>query len=98
MPRQILNGFFIVAAAALGLVMSATPAAAATSDNTAAQAARQDKSTALVQLNGEPLSTDARTRPAPGRKIDFNSNTVRSYRAQLAALRNGCRPTCRRRG
>jgi subtilisin family serine protease len=31
------------------------------------------------------LSTYAATKPAPGKKIDFNSNTVKSYRAQLAA-------------
>ena len=48
----------------------------------------QDTATALVQLSAEPLATYAATRPAPGKKIDFNSNTVKSYRAQLSALRN----------
>jgi minor extracellular serine protease Vpr len=48
----------------------------------------QDNSAALVQLQGEPLSTYVKTRPAPGKKIDFNSNTVRAYRAQLNAVRN----------
>ena len=28
------------------------------------------------------------TKPPQGKKIDFNSNTVKAYRAQLAALRN----------
>lgn len=47
-----------------------------------------DRSSAVVQLKGDPLSTSPRTRPAHGRKIDFNSNAVRSYRAQLNAQRN----------
>ena len=47
-----------------------------------------DKSSAIVQLKGDPLSTYSATKPAPGKKIDFNSNTVKSYRAQLAAGRN----------
>ncbi len=47
-----------------------------------------DRSSAVVQLKGDPLSTSPRTKPAPGRKIDFNSNAVRSYRAQLNAGRN----------
>jgi hypothetical protein len=41
-----------------------------------------------VQLNGDPLSTYVKTKPAPGKKIDFSSDTVKSYRAQLSALRN----------
>ena len=48
----------------------------------------QDKSAALVQLNGEPLATYVRTKPPQGKKIDFASNTARSYRAQLSNLRN----------
>jgi minor extracellular serine protease Vpr len=47
-----------------------------------------DRSSAVVQLKGDPISTNPRTKPAHGRKIDFNSNTVRSYRAQLNAGRN----------
>jgi minor extracellular serine protease Vpr len=47
-----------------------------------------DQSSAVVQLKGDPLSTSPRTKPARGRKIDFNSNAVRSYRAQLNAGRN----------
>jgi minor extracellular serine protease Vpr len=47
-----------------------------------------DSSSVIVQLRGDPLSTYRATKPAPGRKIDFNSNTVRSYRAQLSRLRN----------
>ena len=47
-----------------------------------------DRSSAVVQLKGDPLSTSPRTKPAHGRKIDFKSNAVRSYRAQLNAQRN----------
>jgi subtilisin family serine protease len=43
---------------------------------------------AIVQLKGEPLSTYTGTHPARGKKIDFNSDTVKSYRAGLSALRN----------
>jgi minor extracellular serine protease Vpr len=47
-----------------------------------------DRSSAVVQLKGDPLSTSPRTKPAHGKKIDFDSNSVRSYRAQLNAGRN----------
>ena len=47
-----------------------------------------DTSSVIVQLKGDPLSTYSATKPAPGKKIDFNSNTVKSYRAQLVAGRN----------
>ncbi|PYJ67669.1 MAG: hypothetical protein DME76_14655 [Verrucomicrobia bacterium] len=50
-----------------------------------------DNSSVVVQLRGDPLSTHSATKPAPGKTIDFNSNTVKSYRAQLAVLRNGFR-------
>jgi minor extracellular serine protease Vpr len=73
--------------AALGLVMAGAPAATPSNDATSTQAT-QDTSSALVQLNGDPLSTYTKTKPPQGKKIDFNSNTVKSYRAQLSALRN----------
>src|SRR5215831_20166028 len=47
-----------------------------------------DNSSAIVQLKGDPISTNSSTKPPHGRKIDFNSNTVKSYRAQLNARRN----------
>src|SRR5438128_6700332 len=53
-----------------------------------AQGPTEDTSSVVVQLKGDPLSTYSATKPAPGKKIDFNSNTVKSYRAQLAAGRN----------
>jgi minor extracellular serine protease Vpr len=47
-----------------------------------------DTSSAIVQLNGDPLSTYVKTKPAPGKKVDFSSSATKSYRAQLSALRN----------
>jgi subtilisin family serine protease len=47
-----------------------------------------DNSSAVVQLKGDPISTNPITRPPRGRKIDFRGAAVRSYRAQLAAKRN----------
>jgi minor extracellular serine protease Vpr len=47
-----------------------------------------DTNSASVQLNGDPLSTSYKTKPPRGKKIDFSSSTVKSYRAQLSALRN----------
>src|SRR2546430_5813258 len=47
-----------------------------------------DTATAVVQLKGDPLSTNPSTKPVHGRKIDFNSQAVRSYRAQLNTGRN----------
>src|SRR5215471_12091682 len=47
-----------------------------------------DNTSAIVQLKGDPISTNPSTKPPHGKKIDFNSNIVRSYRAQLNNLRN----------
>jgi minor extracellular serine protease Vpr len=47
-----------------------------------------DNTSAIVQLKGDPISTNLSTKPPHGRKIDFNGQAVRSYRAQLNARRN----------
>src|SRR5207248_1980127 len=47
-----------------------------------------DKSSVIVVLKGDPISKNSSTKPAPGKKIDFNSDKVKSYRAQLSAQRN----------
>jgi subtilisin family serine protease len=73
--------------AALATAFAAPAAWAARSDSTAVRAT-QDAGYALVQLQGEPLATSVKTRPPQGKKIDFNANTVKAYRAQLSALRN----------
>jgi subtilisin family serine protease len=78
-----------VAAAIAAIAFATSPAStAAPSDGATAQSSRQDTGTALVQLNGDPLSIATRTKPPHGKKIDFSSSTVKSYRAQLSALRN----------
>ncbi|HTG31156.1 MAG TPA: S8 family serine peptidase, partial [Methylomirabilota bacterium] len=46
-----------------------------------------DKSSVIVVLKGDPVSKFS-SKSAPGKKIDFNNNTVKSYRAQLSAQRN----------
>ena len=46
-----------------------------------------DTSSVIVQLKGDPVSKFS-SKSAPGKKIDFNNNTVKSYRAQLSAQRN----------
>src|SRR5205809_2336416 len=47
-----------------------------------------DSTGAIVQRIGDPISTNPSTKPPHGRKIDFNGQAVRSYRAQLNARRN----------
>jgi len=65
-----------------------TLAASSTSDGGTVARATEDQQYALVQLKGDPLATYVKTKPAHGKKVDFSSNTVKSYRAQLSALRN----------
>jgi len=50
--------------------------------------AQVDNTSAIVQFSGDPLSTYVQTKPPQGKKIDFSSATVRSYRAQLNSVRN----------
>jgi minor extracellular serine protease Vpr len=81
-----LYQFFCVGVAAAAVALAAPVLAAPNADT--AQKATQDTSSALVQLNAEPLATYVKTKPPQGKKIDFSSNDVKSYRAQLSALRN----------
>jgi len=74
-------------AGALSAAALPVTAAAPNSDSTAVRQT-QDTGYALVQLDGEPLATYAKTKPAPGKKIDFKGGAVKARRAQLAALRN----------
>jgi minor extracellular serine protease Vpr len=91
----IAGALFIGAAAISSIALSAGGkggGAGTARPNASADAFNQgptaDTSSAIVQLKGDPVSTDSATRPPPGKKIDFNSNTVKSYRAQLASERN----------
>ena len=83
----------LVGLMALPLASGASPAPGAVNPNNdtsqaASKTANVDSNSALVQLQGAPLATFEKTKPARGQKIDFNSNEVRNYRAQLNQLRN----------
>jgi minor extracellular serine protease Vpr len=81
--KRAVFASMVVAAALAAAAAAAAPAAEGTTNQ-----ATQDEGYALVQLDGEPLASYARTKPPKGKKIDFTSNTARSYRAQLSNLRN----------
>jgi len=84
----------IVLAAVVALAFGGPVSAASRSssgnltDGSKTVRATVDRGYALVQLRGEPLATYVKTKPPQGKKIDFNSATVKAYRAQLSALRN----------
>ena len=82
MKRSITT--LIVLGVLVGIPMSASGSAT----KVAAPAPTVSTGSALVELAGDPLSVSARTRPAKGKKIDFNSASVKSERARLAATRN----------
>jgi subtilisin family serine protease len=88
--KKILATLLIFSSIGLGVIAfgvggSPRPKASADAFNNGPDV---DSSSALVQLKGDPLSTSPTTKPAHGRKIDFNGYAVRSYRAQLSARRN----------
>jgi minor extracellular serine protease Vpr len=80
---------FALAAALVATLLLVAPAGAASpsSDSTAVRPT-VDKSVALVQLKGEPVTTSAKTKPTNGKKVNLDSTTTKAYRAQLSALRN----------
>ncbi len=79
----------IAVLATLLLAAASPPARAAISNATDGPPAGGgvDTGYALVQLRGDPLSISPRTHPPQGKKIDFDSSTVRAVRAELSALR-----------
>lgn len=82
------------ATAAAGLVVALTVAplagnAGATPTNDAtASSSTVDNGRAIVQLTMAPLATADKTKPAKGKKIDFNNSTTKAYRALLSKARN----------
>jgi len=90
--KKILAAFLVFSSIALSVIALGVGRSVTIRPNPNADAFNQgpdvDRSSAIVQLKGDPLSTYSATKPAHGKKIDFNSNTVRSYRAQLSAGRN----------
>ena len=68
-------------------VIAASPGGAHPTDGTTTRA-YVDKTMALVQLSLPPVTTAPKTKPAPGKKVDFNNSVTKSYRALLSAQRN----------
>ena len=88
--KKILVTLLIFSAIGLSVVAFAVGGSsrANTDGNNRDRRSNIDRSSAIVQLQGDPISTNRTTKPAHGRKINFTSNAVRSYRAQLNAQRN----------
>jgi subtilisin family serine protease len=88
--KKILATMLIFSSIGLGVIAFGVRQSPRANPNADAftQGQEVDNSSAIVQLKGDPISTNPSTKPPRGRKIDFNSNAVRSYRAQLNAGRN----------
>jgi minor extracellular serine protease Vpr len=90
--KKIIAAFLVFSSVGLGVIALGVGGSTTTRPNVNADAFNRgpdvDRSSAIVQLKGAPISTNPSTKPPHGKKIDFNSNVVRSYRAQLNNLRN----------
>lgn len=91
------RGLIAAVAAAAAIGFAATPMTAAPggkpangspNSDTASAVDTVDTGSALVLLQGDPLSIGARTKPAAGKKIDYSSQTTKSERARLSSVRN----------
>jgi minor extracellular serine protease Vpr len=78
----------VIAALALAFPASAAPVATRVNSDSKVSGPKVDRTYALVQLSGAPLSTASATKPSGGKKINFTSTATKSYRAELSALRN----------
>src|SRR5262245_30983097 len=89
--KKILATLLIFSAIALGVVAFGVRGGS-TRPNPSADVPNRgpdmDRTIAIVQRRGDPITTNPSTRPAHGRKIDFKSNGVKSLRAQLNQQRN----------
>jgi minor extracellular serine protease Vpr len=90
--KKIIAAFLVFSSIGLSVITLGVGGSETIRPNANADAFNQrpdvDRSSAIVQLKGDPISVHSATKPARGKKIDFNSNAVRSVRAQLAAERN----------
>jgi subtilisin family serine protease len=82
-----------IAIAAIAVLVAVAPAGAASrasrpSSDSLSSRPTVDQAYALVQLTGAPLATSAKTKPAPGKKVDLTSAATKNYRAVLSAQRN----------
>ena len=83
MRRSLL----VLSVALCALAASVLPSAAVVRTDEP-QGSGQLRSHALVRLVGDPVSVAAKTKPAQGKKINYDNTTVKSYRATLSARRN----------
>src|SRR5262245_20291576 len=88
--KKILATLLIFSAIGLSVVAFAVGGSSRANANADARrrGPNMDNTSAIVQLKGNPISTNPSTKPPHGRKIDFKSQAVRSYRAQLNQKRN----------
>src|SRR5438270_6785711 len=88
--KKILASLLIFSSIGLGVVAFGVGGSPRPNANADAFTRLQDvdNSSAIVQLKGDPISTNPTTKPAHDRKIDFKRYAVRSYRSQLNAIRN----------
>ena len=90
--KKIIAAFLVFSSIALSVIALGVGGSGTTRPNPNADASNQgpdvDNTSAIVQLKGDPISTNPSTKPPHGRKIDFKGQAVRSYRAQLNQKRN----------
>ena len=86
MSRRLSIGVAMIAALVLATPVAAVAPVKSNADAT--RTATSDRAYALVQLRLAPLATATASKPAPGKKIDFNRAETKSYRSQLSAQRN----------
>src|SRR5215208_2703138 len=86
--KRLSGALVAIVALVLTIAVTGATAGSGTVTDGAAPGATVDTGSAIVQLTLDPLSTADRTKPAHGKKIDFSSTTVKSYRAQLNNQRN----------
>ena len=86
--RRLSGALVALVAFVLMIAVAGATAGGPTVTDGASASPSIDTGSAIVQLNGDPLSTYVKTKPAHGKKIDFSNTTVKSYRAQLNGLRN----------
>src|SRR6266478_2140364 len=90
--KKIIAAFLVFSSIALSVIALGVGGSGTTRPNPNADAFNQgpdvDNTSTIVQLKGDPISTNPSTKPPHGRKIDFKGQAVRSYRAQLNQKRN----------
>src|SRR5712671_527349 len=85
--KKILATLLIFSAIGLGVIafgVGGSPRPNANAD-AVSKGLDVDNTSVIAQLKGDPITTNPSTKPAAGRKVDFNAQAVRSYRSQLAA-------------